>query len=54
MSKPKRSIDAWGIGFAFTNNTRSEPMTLARAVIAAIATIALVLVIAEGAIAWPL
>jgi hypothetical protein len=54
VNKSKRPIDAWGIGFAFINNARREPMTRIRAVLSAIAASAVILVIAEGVIAWPL
>jgi hypothetical protein len=54
MSKPKRSIDAWGIGFVFIHNARREPMTRAQAALIAFAVAAVVGVIAEGVITWPL
>ena len=54
MSEPKRSTDAWGIGFAFEHTARRTPMTRAQAALLTLAVGGLALVVAEGVIAWPL
>lgn len=52
MNKPKRSIDAWGIGFAFVHQPR-ERMSGVQTFLLAAAVAAVILVVIEG-VAWPL